>query len=186
MKIIRLTKYFFIKDNNISRIIRSCITFLILLIIIIVLFIFMHKYLLKPIHRKENKYESKTENKTESKTESKTENLEVNGKELIKPIKEYDINFINKTKDFEEKTFGIVRREDCSVCGLFSFYSVHLGCIITYLSQGYIPIIEAGSVGTVLNAYSPSEVDNPWEVLFNQPFNYTLAEVKKNAKKIEK
>ena len=156
---LRLTKSFFIKDNNLSRIIRSCITFLIILIIIIVLFIYMYKYLF---------------------------NSEVKGKELIKPIKEYDINFINKTKDFEEKTFGIVTREDCSVCGLFSFYSVHLGCIITYLSQGYIPIIDAGSFGSVLNAYNPSEVDNPWEVLFNQPFNYTLAEVKKNAKKIEK
>ena len=187
---LRLTKSFFIKDNNLSRIIRSCITFLIILIIIIVLFIYMYKYLFKPIHRKENKYgnisENKTENKIESKTEKISENSEVKGKELIKPIKEYDINFINKTKDFEEKTFGIVTREDCSVCGLFSFYSVHLGCIITYLSQGYIPIIDAGSFGSVLNAYNPSEVDNPWEVLFNQPFNYTLAEVKKNAKKIEK
>ena len=146
----------------------------------------MYKHLLKPIQRKENKYENIIKKKAEKKTEKISENLEVNGKELNSPIKEYNINFINKTKDFEEKTFGILTRQDCSVCGLFSFYSVHLGCIITYLSKGYIPIIDAGSFGSGLNAYSPSEENNPWEELFYQPFNYTLTEVKKKAKKIEK
>ena len=74
---------------------------------------------------------------------------------------------------------------DCPPCGLFSYYSVHLGCILTYLSQGYIPIIEVGSYYNVFNNFTPSDKDNPWEILFNQPFGYTLEEVKKNAKKIE-
>jgi hypothetical protein len=104
----------------------------------------------------------------------------------INKEKEIDSIFkVNKTLDFENSTFGIVSRADCSSCGLFSYYSVHLGCILTYLSQGYIPIIEVGSFVNVFNNYTADEKSNPWEILFNQPFGYTLEEVKKNAKKIE-
>ena len=51
-----------------------------------------------------------------------------------------------------------------------------MGCIITYLSKGFIPIIDVGSFGNVFNSFSPSHNDNPRKVIFNRPFNYTLAE----------
>ena len=95
---------------------------------------------------------------------------------------------INKTLDYETKTFGIITRKDCSPCGLFSYYSLHLGCILIYLSQGYVPIIDVSSFPNTFNGHntnSPQNKINPWEVLFNQPFGYTLDEVKKNAKKTE-
>lgn len=95
---------------------------------------------------------------------------------------------INKTLDYETKTFGIITRKDCSPCGLFSYYSLHLGCILIYLSRGYIPIIDVSSFPNTFNGHntnSPQNKINPWEVLFNQPFGYTLDEVRKNAKKIE-
>ena len=40
------------------------------------------------------------------------------------------------------KKFAILRRTNCEPCGLFSYYIVHLGCIINYLKHGYIPILE--------------------------------------------
>lgn len=104
--------------------------------------------------------------------------------ELFK--KTFKIIEVNKTYDFEKSTFAILRRTDCSQCGLFSYYSVHFGCILTYLSKGYIPIIDVNSFENIFNnfEYKPNNT-NPWETLFNQPFGYTLDEVKKNAKKIE-
>ena len=31
------------------------------------------------------------------------------------------------------KKFAIIRRKNCIACGLFSYYIIHLGCIINYL-----------------------------------------------------
>ena len=96
---------------------------------------------------------------------------------------------VNKTLDFETKTFGIIIRKDCRKCGLFSYYSLHLGCILIYLNQGYIPIIDVSSFRNIFNGYnksSPQNKINPWEAFFIQPFGYTLDEVLKNAKKIKK
>ena len=55
------------------------------------------------------------------------------------------------------------------------------------MSKGYIPIIDVSSFENIFNSFtfSSSKKFNPWEVLFNQPFNYTLEEVKENAKKID-
>jgi hypothetical protein len=90
-----------------------------------------------------------------------------------------------KRYDFENKKFAIISRKDCDVCGLFSFYSLHLGCILIYLSQGYIPIIKT-EVNSVFYSEEMKGINkNLWEELFNQPFNYTLEEVIKNAKHIE-
>ena len=102
------------------------------------------------------------------------------GKKVIKII---NIG-VNKTFDFENRIFGLVTRKDCSPCGLFSYYSIHLGCILKYLSDGYIPIIDVGSFENVFNSFKENSSSNPWELLFNQPFGYTLEEVKKNAKNI--
>jgi hypothetical protein len=91
-----------------------------------------------------------------------------------------------KKFDYENRTFAIVRRENCPLCGLFSYFSVHLGCILEYLGKGYIPLIEVDSYGNVFNSFNKnSSIDkNLWEILFNQPFNYSISEVKKNAKNI--
>ena len=106
--------------------------------------------------------------------------IQLNNSNLTNNIENY------KQFDYQNSNFGIVTRQDCPGCGLFSYYSVHLGCILTYLRQGYIPIIDVGSFGNIFNSFQASSKEiNPWEVLFNQPFNYTLDEVKKNAKNIK-
>ena len=93
----------------------------------------------------------------------------------------------NRKFDYENRTFAILKRENCPICGLFSYYSIHLGCILEYLGKGYIPIIEVDSFANVFNAFNKnlSKDKSLWEMLFNQPFNYTLNEVKKNAKNIK-
>ena len=76
------------------------------------------------------------------------------------------------------KKFAIIRRKNCIACGLFSYYIIHLGCIINYLKHGYIPILETASFPNVL-AGSEITSDNPWEKFFNQPCGYTFKEVVK-------
>ena len=99
-----------------------------------------------------------------------------------------NITIIENSKkfDYENRTFAIVKRVNCPLCGLFSYFSVHLGCILEYLGKGYIPLIEVDSYGNVFNSFNKnsSKDKNLWEMLFNQPFNYSISEVKKNAKNI--
>ena len=76
------------------------------------------------------------------------------------------------------KKFVILRRTTCQACGLFSYYIVHLGCIINYLKHGYIPILEVGSFSNVFSGLKMPD-NNPWEVFFNQPCGYTFNEVVK-------
>ena len=95
-------------------------------------------------------------------------------------------NLYNKTKMCSEnKQFAILKRTNCEACGLFSYYIVHLGCIITYLNEGYIPIINVGSSQNIFNGYSEaSNKDiNQWELFFNQPCGYTLNYVKNKINK---
>ena len=76
------------------------------------------------------------------------------------------------------KKFVIMRRTSCKGCGLFSYYIVHLGCMINYLKLGYIPILDVGSFSNIFTG-DDSPDDNPWEQFFNQPCGYTLADVVK-------
>ena len=95
-------------------------------------------------------------------------------------------NLYNKTKMCSEnKQFAILKRTNCEACGLFSYYIVHLGCIITYLNEGYIPIINVGSSQNIFNGYNEaSNKDiNQWELFFNQPCGYTLNYVKNKINK---
>ena len=89
-----------------------------------------------------------------------------------------------KINVYNNKKFAIIRRLGCPDCGFFSFYIVNLGCIFLYLSKGYIPIIDLKSFKNVYNNENTS-LNNPWEIFFHQPFNYSLEEVKKYAKKIK-
>ena len=114
--------------------------------------------------------------------------IEVKTQNRFLPEKiEQNISIDNNYKkyDFENKIFEIVSRSDCNVCGLFSYYSVHLGCILVYLSQGYIPIIKTEENSDFYSPDMKSIKKNLWEELFNQPFNYTFNEVIKNSKHIE-
>ena len=81
------------------------------------------------------------------------------------------------------KRFAILYRNSCSPCGLFSYYIVHLGCIIKFLDEGFIPIIEVESFPNVFNGYNESStIENPWEMLFNQPCGYTYKQIKNDEK----
>ena len=85
----------------------------------------------------------------------------------------------------ENKKFAILRRVNCEACGLFSYYIVHLGCIITFLNEGFIPIIDVSSFPNVFNGYHDefTNNNNDWETFFNQPCGYTLKDVEENQNK---
>ena len=90
----------------------------------------------------------------------------------------YGLSLSQKMNDYATKKFAIFRRRECFYCGLFSYYIVHLGCIQHYLSKGYMPIADLKSFKNKFNRGNRS-IDNPWELFFYQPYNYTLKEVKK-------
>ena len=101
----------------------------------------------------------------------------------IKLLKEKKI--INYS-DYENKEFAIIKRIECRHCGLFSFYKVYLGCINSFIRKGFIPIIDLQSYENVFNGFNINRSNtNPWEYFFNQPFGYTLNNVKRKAKKIK-
>ena len=108
--------------------------------------------------------------------------LKQNGRYSSLPANEstkYSRTLFNEKKICSEnKKFAILRRTSCEACGLFSYYIVHLGCIINYLKHGYIPILDVGSFSNILSGNNNPE-DNPWEEFFNQPCGYTLDDVVK-------
>ena len=83
--------------------------------------------------------------------------------------------------DLKIKKFLILQTYGCPQCGFFSNYIVHLGCIYRNLLLGYIPIIDLKSFPNVYNGNDTSK-NNPWELFFYQPFNFTLDIVTKYAK----
>ncbi len=100
--------------------------------------------------------------------------------------KDYNYNYRSKLKlDYENNIFVIVRRP-CKMGGLFSFYKVFLSCIIKFIIKGYIPILEVESYPTIFNGFKVNSSSvNSWEILFYQPYNYTLENVLKKAKNIK-
>ena len=88
--------------------------------------------------------------------------------------------------NYGNRYFAIIKRLDCSACGLFSDYIVYLGCINYFLNKGFIPIIDLQSFKNIYNGYNISKTfDNPWEYFFYQPFGYSLNIVKKKFKNIK-
>ena len=85
---------------------------------------------------------------------------------------------VQKKNNYTSKKFAILRRLECPICGLFSFYMVNLGCVNYYLSLGYVPIIDLQTFPNMYNGGNIS-IYNPWELFFYQAYNYTLEEVKK-------
>lgn len=87
--------------------------------------------------------------------------------------------------DYKMNTFIIIRRP-CKMGGLFSFYKVFISCMLKFIIKGYIPILEVESYPTIFNGFKAnSSTINHWEYFFNQPFNYKLEKVLKNAKTIK-
>ena len=86
---------------------------------------------------------------------------------------------------YETSKFAIIRRSNCPICGFFSFYIVHLGCINKFINMGYIPIIDVMSFPNAFNGFNNKSKNNSWEIFFNQPFGFTLEEIKTKAKIIE-
>ena len=97
---------------------------------------------------------------------------------------DYGLSLEEKMKNYNTKKFAIFGRTECPFCGFFSFYIVHLGCVSKYIDKGYIPIIDLLFFNNIFNKGNLS-IYNPWEFFFHQPYNYTLEEVKKYAKRIK-
>ena len=98
--------------------------------------------------------------------------------------KNFGLTIQQKKYYYNYKNFSIIRRIKCPNCGFFSNYIVHLGCINKSLSMGYIPIIDLQSFPNMYNGGNTSK-NNPFELFFNQLYNFTLEDVKKYAKNKE-
>ena len=96
-------------------------------------------------------------------------------------------DFKGKFKDYNlyDNKFAIIIRRKMSTGGILAYYYTHLGCVLHYLINGYIPIIDLISHPNIFNGFNTNISENPWEIFFNQPFGYTLENVKKNAKNFE-
>lgn len=81
--------------------------------------------------------------------------------------------------------FAIISDSSCEKCGILSFYIHYVGCLSRFLNSGYIPIIDLKSFPNIFNGFNISSINkNPWEDYFEQPFGYTLNNVKKYSKNI--
>lgn len=87
--------------------------------------------------------------------------------------------------NYNNNTFAIIR-DTCKTCGLFAYYIHYLGCIKTYISEGYIPIIDLQSFPNVFNGFNINSTDkNPWEFFFNQPYGFKIKNVLNYSKNIQ-
>lgn len=103
---------------------------------------------------------------------------------LFRAFKEKNNNELKKELDYENYTFAIIKKE-CKTCGLFAFHNHYLGCMITYLQRGFIPVIDLKSFPNIFNRFNASSsTKNYWELFFNQPFGYKLSDIEKKAKNI--
>ena len=158
------------KTNLTNYIINKIYQNLLLITLIVILFFLITLYLLLLSLKSKNVH---------------NDNYNFDDYEYEKNIKKYNksnfLHLFNETKICSEnQKFAILSRTSCQQCGLFSYYIVHLGCIITFLDEGYIPLIETSSFPNVFNGYNESSIlnEDPWESFFNQPCGYTLNDVK--------
>ena len=87
-------------------------------------------------------------------------------------------------KIYENKKIVVLTRKKKSVGGLLFHYYMYLGCISNYIFNGYIPIIDLSSYPNIFNGFNISKTTNPWEQFFNQPFGYSISNIKKKYKNI--
>ena len=89
------------------------------------------------------------------------------------------IFIIINSKNKNLKKFIILYRKKSNAGGLLCYYYRNIGCVHDYLFNGYIPIIDLISHPNIFNGFNTTITKNPWEIFFNQPFNYSLDNVKK-------
>lgn len=113
-------------------------------------------------------------------------------KDILIQYKKYNLikKFLNNSGSFQNYNFNfaiITRNFNCSN-GLFGYYVAYISCLHNYLNNGYIPILDLSLFPNIFNQFNNKTLernDNPWELFFNQPFDYKLKYVKKYAKKIK-
>lgn len=105
----------------------------------------------------------------------------------LKKILSYKIKNNNIKKGINSDynySFAIIKRKNCTN-GLFGYYVAYLGCLNKFIKNGYIPILDLLSFPNVFNGFNKIKLkDNPWELFFNQPFDFKLKDIKNNAKNI--
>lgn len=82
-----------------------------------------------------------------------------------------------------DKTFYVIRRRDW-YCGLFSLFLTNLQRMDDAVKAGYIPIVD---MQNNFNIYLPEDKigkENAWEYYFNQPFGYSLDDIRKSKRVI--
>lgn len=101
-----------------------------------------------------------------------------------KNINKYSIK--NKESELDYNyTFAIIKRKiKISTRGLMAYYFINMGCAVEQIYKGFIPLIDLSTHPNIFNQFNDKSTKNPWEIFFNQPFNYTSKNVIKNAKNI--
>ena len=92
---------------------------------------------------------------------------------------------LKENKNLYDNKFVIIIKKKMNAGGLLAYYYLNLGCVHHYIINGYIPIIDLISHPNIFNGFNINISKNPWEEFFNQPFRYTLKNVKKYAKNIK-
>lgn len=112
-------------------------------------------------------------------------------KNFLIQYKNYNLmkNFFNNSRAFQNYNlnFAIITRNFNCSNGLFGYYVAYISCLHKYLNNGYIPVLDLSLFPNIFNQFNNKSLennDNPWELFFNQPFDYKLKYVKKYAKKI--
>jgi hypothetical protein len=99
-------------------------------------------------------------------------------------------NILNNPSSLQNYNYNFViitRNYNCSN-GLFGYYVAYISCLHKYINNGYIPILDLSLFPNIFNQFNNKSFGNdynPWELFFNQPFEYKLKNVKKYAKKIK-
>jgi hypothetical protein len=97
--------------------------------------------------------------------------------------KKYKNSKISEKTNYNKKFIVFIRKVKKSTGGLLAYYFVNVGCVNYYISKGYIPLIDLISHPNIFNGFNTNITYNPWEIFFEQPFKYTLNNVKNKAKK---
>jgi hypothetical protein len=87
--------------------------------------------------------------------------------------------------DYENNTFVILNRQYCPLCGFFAHYCVFIKCIIPFIINGDIQIMDLNAYGNIYNNFNPNISEKPWELYFLQSFGFKLNEIKSKAKNIK-
>ena len=91
-----------------------------------------------------------------------------------------------KNSDYNNKFAIIQRNITYSTRGLMAYYFINLGCAVDYIHKGYIPIIDLISHPNIFNGFNNTRNQkNPWEIFFQQPFNFKLEDIITKAKYIK-